>query len=283
MTTEKTYTPDVGLKEELEKELGFKIFETQKWESLWKLLNTDIKELGRKKEQTVTATFEIPDIFNAKMKQEIEAKNDIIRLFEVPKTDFCLRNDSDCIRNFIFTATGGGEYRDLAGFISRNKEYRSMRSINTNFNYYMEDMAGMAEKWNNIAIKYDTSQKIAKSFMKNFEEYMLNCLVSTVYSTLDYNDVSEQERKINLELLEKINKYASAVGVYAPCNVLGGMKYDIDDRKFNTFRSERFEVSDGRFNGYIHSVIKLSYCMDYDYNGKIKRSCTEGSLFTFVR
>lgn len=287
MTTAKTYPP-VVLKEELEKELGFKFFNkdylNQKLESVVKVLKTDVRELfGKKKEQTVTtATVEIPDIFNARMKQEIEAKNDIIRRFEVPKKDFCLRNDSACIKNFVFNATAGKEYRDLAGFISRNKEYRSMSSININFNYYAEDIAKKAEKWNNIDIKYDTSKKIAQSFMKTFEEYMSNCLISSVYSKLEYNDISEQERKFTLELLEKINRYASAVGVYAPCSILGGMKYDVGDHKFDAFDSEPLSVSDRRLNGYIHSIIKLSYFMDYDYNGKIKRSCTKGSFLTLV-
>lgn len=284
----KTYPPDV-LKEELEKELGFKFLEKdylkQIMTDIAKVLFTDVKDLFGKEAEKTETVVEIPDIFNEKMKQEIETKNEFIKRFGVPETGFCLKNDSDCIRKLFCTATESNEYKTLIDFVNKHLNVLSMNVIHQNIIYYEEAMIHKKEKWKggNIPIKDDTARNIASDFMKVFEEDMVNTVISNISSKLEYDGLSEQDEQIYLEFLEILNKYISAMGIYAPCDVLGGIKYDADDIKCRRFNSTRFSISDDRIVNYIHSVDRLPYILDYTYNKKTKHMCINGKLFCLVK
>ena len=276
MTNENTYPPEV-LKERLENELGFKIFSKDV------LLGILLKRFG--KEKSEQKDFEIPDIFDEKMKAELQERNRLIKRFEIERTGFCLQNEDESVKKFFVTLNESEEYMKLKDFIKTHTEFPSMRPIQTNFDYYAEDIAEIKSKWHNgnIVVKYDTAKKISAGFMNSFKTYMAGSIISAIYSTLDYKDKPEQEMEVYTEMLDIVNKYISALGIYAPCEVSGGMKYDYDDTKFKRYNNTTMPISNSQFTGYINCVTSLPYIMDYSYNERVKQVCTNGEFISFVK
>ena len=160
-----------------------------------------------------------------------------------------------------------------------------MRQIHTNFGYYSEDIETLKNKWNNgdMVFREDTARKIASGYMNAFRTYMSGSIISAIYSTIEYKEKPEQEMKVYTEMLDIVNDYLSALGIYAPCEISGGMKYDYEDIKFRRYNNTTMPIGNSKFTGYIYCITSLPYIMDYSYNERVKQVCANGEFISFVK
>lgn len=244
---------------------------------------TEISVNEEEKTSVKESCFAVPEGF--------EKQYRIFEMFVIrkPENPVIVRKNYESITEFFNRISNDESMKQLSDFINK---YSTSFDFIERFRKKIIDFRSRTDKprqkilesitgnSGNI-IQSEPAREAVKKVMEDFKSYIMNGILEPSSSRLSDEDEPKENIAILSELIEKLNKYISAIGIYTYSEVYPSKEMSDDDYEYyenlDTLNTSNAELSD-----VCKEIHYLPYIMEYERRNRPEYYYNSGSIVIYT-
>ncbi|MBD5159769.1 MAG: hypothetical protein HDT23_05955, partial [Ruminococcus sp.] len=215
------------------------------------------------------------------------------RIFEMfvirkPENPVIVRENYESITEFFNRISNDESFKQLEDFINRYstsfdfiERFRKkisgfIKGIETSRQTILKSITG---KSGNI-IQYEPAREAVEKVMKDFQSYIMNGILQPSASRLSDIDEPEENTEILSELIEKLNKYISAIGIYTYSEIYPSKEISDDD--YDYYEIDPLVTSNAELSDVCKTIHYLPYIMEFETRNRTDYYYNSGNIVVYT-